>query len=121
MPVRRPDLNGSRVRRPGQTDVYLIDEGRKRRIPNRATYDNLFRDWNGIREMDISEIEDGLPIPDWAVLVRASGAAEVWLIDGPVKRHVTTSAVMDKYHFRRPASSVDPASVDRMPTGPPIS
>ena len=33
-PELRPDLNGSRLRAPGQATVYLIDKGFKRAVPN---------------------------------------------------------------------------------------
>jgi hypothetical protein len=41
---KRPDLNGLRMQTPGKPEVYLIDDGCKRHIPNEKTYNNLFRD-----------------------------------------------------------------------------
>ena len=44
----RPDLDGLRVQMPNRPEIYLIDQGYRRWIPDPATYNNLFRDWNGI-------------------------------------------------------------------------
>src|SRR5262249_26247406 len=44
----RPDLNGLRVKLPNRPEIYLIDRGYRRWIPNPATYNNPLRHWNGI-------------------------------------------------------------------------
>jgi hypothetical protein len=122
MPVQRPDLNGLRVQLPGHPEIYLIDEGCKRHIPNPPTFDNLFRNWDGIvQDLNVNDILSGPPIPDGAVLLQAKGAAEVWLIDGHVKRHVTSPAVMDRYNLRWPPTRVDPTVVNAIQTGRPVS
>ncbi|MGL4512527.1 MAG: hypothetical protein ACRCT8_05500 [Lacipirellulaceae bacterium] len=118
----RNDLNGLRVQLPGRPEIYLIDEGCKRHIPNPATYDSLFRDWGGIvQDLDIDEIPNAAAISDGAVLAQGKGRAEVYLIDGGVKRHVPSPALMDRYHFRWPQSRLDTAVIDAIPTGRPIA
>lgn len=122
MPHPRPDLNGLRVQEPGHPEIYLIDEGRKRHIPDPETFDDLFRDWNGVQQdLHLDEIETGPTISHAAVLAQAKGAAEVWLVDAGIKRHVTSPAVMDKYNFRWPTTRVDAILINSIMTGQPIS
>jgi hypothetical protein len=118
----RPDLNGLRVKFPNQPEIYLIDRGYRRWIPNPATYNNLFRDWEGIVvDIDINEIPLAPQITSGAVLVRADGTAPVYLVDSGVKRWIVSPAMMDKYYFNWNRVYVLPAgSVDPIPMGPNI-
>lgn len=96
----RPDLNGLRVKTPGDPAIFLVDQGYRRWIPNPPTYNNLFRDWNGIREdTGVGDIPIGAPIADGAVLVRGIGTAPIYLVDAGVKRWIASPAAMDKYYF----------------------
>ena len=96
----RPDLNGFRVKVPGLNGIYLIHEGRRRLIPNPETYNNLFRDWEGILEGSwVKLILEGSPIANGAVLARGIGTSGVYLIDLYVKRGVASPETMERYHF----------------------
>jgi hypothetical protein len=98
--IPRPDLNGIRMTLPGPSTVWLIDRGYKRGIPNPETYNNLFRDWNGIVvSIDVNEIPSGPNITNGAILATRPGPGTVYLIDNGVKRGILNPAVMDKYHF----------------------
>jgi hypothetical protein len=118
----RPDLNGLRLKMPNQPQVYLIDQGLRRWIPNPATYNNLFRDWSGIIvDINVDEIPQGVPITDGAILARPSNGPAVYLIDVGQKRHVTSPQVMDKYYFSWQTVYVVPhVLIDFIPTGPAI-
>lgn len=95
----RPDLNGYRIKHPDGT-VYLILDGKRRHIPNPKTYENLFRNWDGIIvDVDVDQITDGGALSDGAVLARPKEGAYVYLVSNGSKRHVTSPGVMDKYHF----------------------
>ena len=54
-----PELAGQRVQLPGHPEIYLVDDdGLRRWIPNPATYNNLFRDWNGVNvDIQTEDIE----------------------------------------------------------------
>src|SRR5258708_11569670 len=98
------ELNGRRITSDDPQDqgrVYLILDGQRRWIPNPATYDNLFRDWNGIeRYADINDIDRGTDIADGALLVNAGNGAVYLITDGSgTKRHIADPATMDAYYF----------------------
>lgn len=96
----RPDLNGLRVKLPGRPEIYLIDQGYRRWIPNPATFNNLFRNWNGIvEEISITSIPTSQNISSGAILARAYGTAPVYLVDQGLKRWITSPAAMDRYNF----------------------
>ncbi|MEU7054633.1 hypothetical protein [Streptomyces sp. NPDC046197] len=118
-----PELNGLRVKGVGSPAVYLILDGRRRWIPNPATYNNLFRDWNGIQSVvDIGSIDAGSALSDGAFLGKASNAPAVYLFSNGVKRWITSPAAMDKYYFDwQKIQTLPPGAVSSIPTGAPIS
>ena len=119
----RPDLNGLRVKSPTNAAIYLIDQGVRRYIPNPQTYNNLFRDWNGvIIDISINDISEGSSISNDAILAKPSNAAPFYLIDGGQKRWITSPAAMDKYYFAwNRIYAVPHILLDSIPTGPSIS
>ena len=119
----RPDLNGLRVKLPNAPAIYLIDQGYRRWIPDPPTYDNLFRNWDGVVvDIDIIEIPEATPLSHGASLARAAGTAPVHLVSNGQKRWVTSPAVMDKYWFAWNKVVEVPASlIDSIPSGSPIS
>ena len=121
MPLRK-DLDGLRVQLPGDPAVYLMDQGTKRHVPNPATYNNLFRDWNGIVvDASINTIDTGTPISDGAVLAQAFGDSAVYLIDQGRKRHIGSPATMDRYYFDwSKIQHVAPIIIASIPEGPAI-
>jgi hypothetical protein len=116
----RPDLNGTRVRAPGQATVYLIDNGFRRGVPHVAAYEALFRDWECIVEdIDVESIRPGDPLGDSAGLVRLVGDPAVYFVDGTTRRHVANPQVMDKYRFAwERVREVSPEEMGRWPEGP---
>jgi len=125
VPTLQPELNGVKARtHDGNVEsLYLIDEGRKRLIPDHETYDRLFMDWGGIvQNLQLDEIETGPPISSGAALVQAEGQTAVWLIESGHKRRVDGHPeVMEKYRFRWPPAKVPPVVLDCIPTGNPIA
>jgi hypothetical protein len=115
----RPDLNGYRLRVPGQAAIYLIDRGKRRHIPNPETYNSIFRNWDGIvSDINVPEITEDAPLDNGAALVQGQGRAEVYLTDHGKKRHVTSPAAMDKYYFAwNKIQHVPAAVIDSIPTG----
>jgi len=98
----RTDLDGLRIRMPGNDAVYLMDKGKKRHIPNPAVYNELFRNWDNIH-LDLDKIDTGAPLPETAILFRCVDDPKVFLLDGApphqVKRHIANPSVMDRFQF----------------------
>jgi hypothetical protein len=115
----RPDLAGQRFVAPGSPKIYLVDpQGYLRYIPNPTTYNNLFRNWNGVLTFDIVNIAQGPAISNGAILARGSGESPVYLITNGVKDWITTPAAMDKYYFNWATVCVVPdVLVDFIPNG----
>lgn len=119
----RPDLNGVRMKSPDNPMVYMVDQGKKRWIPNPSTYNNLFRDWTSIVvDIDVNEVPTGPQISDGAILARAGGTAPVYLVDQGMKRWIISPATMDKYDFDwGKIKVVEPIVLGALPSGPDIS
>ncbi|MDT0453162.1 hypothetical protein [Streptomyces hesseae] len=119
----RPDLNGLRIKAVNSPNIYLVLDGKRHWIPNPATYNNLFRDWNGVVSvLDVGDITAGSALSDGAFLGKASGRPEVYLFSNGVKRWITSPAVMDKYYFAWNRIQDLPAeAVNSVPNGPYIS
>ena len=116
----RPDLAGLRLKSPNDAAIYMVDpDGLLRWIPNAATYNNLFRDWNGVViSTDIPDISRGLNLTDGSVLVQGTGTAAVYLASNGIKRWITSPATMDKYYFNwNTVFQVPPVLVDSIGTG----
>jgi len=114
-----PELNGARLQQVGRPEVYLVLDGTRHWIPNPDTYNQLFRDWNGIQQViDITNIDEGAAITDRAVLMRAPNTAPVYLVSNGVKRWVTSPQAMDKYYLDwNKIQAVPQVVVNSVPTG----
>ncbi len=121
--MKRPDLAGTRVQTPGQPQVYFIDDGTRRWLPDAATYNNLFRDWGSIvQSLDTNEIDEGPAITAGAVLARGIHMPEVFLVSNGQKRWIVSGPAMDKFDFSWNAvKDVPPVLLDSIPSGPDIS
>jgi hypothetical protein len=121
--VARPDLNGVRLKGPASPAIYVVIDGYRRWIPDPATYNNLFRDWNGIIVVsNLPDIAEAEPLSSGAVLARPAGMAPVYLVSNGVKRHITAPSVMDKYYFDwSKVQSLAVSVVNSIRTGPSIS
>jgi hypothetical protein len=98
--MKRPDLEGLRVRLAGNDAVYLIDQGQKRHIHDPTSYGNLFRTWDNIHvDLDVEAIDSGLPIDAGAFLFRCYDSPKVFLYDAGRKRWIQSPATMDRYQF----------------------
>ena len=118
--VPQPSLAGSRLIAGTGAPVWLIDgAGFKRLIPDADTYNNLFRDWNGIIvDVDINMIAAGPDLTSGAVLAQSSPL--VWIVSNGVKRWIQSPQVMDQYYFSWDTIvRVPPILLQYIPTGNP--
>jgi len=119
----RLDWNGRRIRSKVDEKIYIVIDGLRHWVPNPATYENLFRDWDGVEDIiDIDSIDAGADITDGAILARGGEDPPVYLISNGVKRHVTSPEAMDRYYFEWDrVISLPPVAVLFIPTGTEIS
>lgn len=95
-----PKLNGRLVKE-GGPEVYLIDQGLRRHIPNF----NLFKPSPEVTTACLETIEEGSPVSDNAVIITDGGPA--YLVDvNPkkgsktlVKRAISSAETFDQYQF----------------------
>ncbi|MCQ8768500.1 hypothetical protein [Streptomyces telluris] len=120
---RHPELNGARLKGVNSPAVYLVLDGKRRWIPNPATYNNLFRNWNGIQTVvDIASIDDGGQLSDGAILAKSPDGPAVYLVSNGIKRWITSPAAMDKYYFDwNKIVNISPVALNAIPTGAAIS
>jgi hypothetical protein len=117
----RPDLAGLRLKAPNNPAVYVVDpQGFLRWIPDPATYNNLFRDWNSIvTDVDLVNIAQGPALTEGAVLALGTGTAPVYLVSNGTKQWITSPAAMDKYDFNwNTIVQVPNVLINSIPTGP---
>ena len=119
----RPDLNGCRLKAPGDDKIYLVDQGVRRLIPDPTTYNNLFRDWNGIvQDPLILDIPEGRPVVSGSVLARVVGTEPVYLVEPGSKRWIASPHTMDVYYLSWDRVYVIPPELlAGIPDGPTIS
>ena len=115
----RPDLAGLRLMHLTGPAIYLVNpEGLLQWIPNPDTYNNLFRDWNGVYRVDIATMAIGTALSNGAVLAKGNTSNAVYLVSNGKKRWITSPAVMDKYYFNWNHVYVVPqVLIDSIPTG----
>jgi hypothetical protein len=125
----RPDLNGMLLKSPGwgQHQIYLVDEGNRRHVPNSVVYDKLFRPEASLFfDLNVNDIDVGPQIPSNSELARVRPADEpsgkIYLIDGAKKRHITSPDAMDRYNFHWERVVDYPSNaLDLIPPGPDIN
>jgi hypothetical protein len=114
-------VDGSRIQGDGDRAVYLAEVHwtplgpmyTRRYIPNPDTYNNLFRNWDGILVLsrsDLSSIFRGRDLPDGATLVKSDdGSSQIFLLDYDGKRPILLPGIFEAYWF-------DPGRVITVPT-----
>jgi hypothetical protein len=115
----RPDLTGRRLKRPDHPAVYMVDMGYKRLIPDPVTYNNLFVDWTSVAtDIELDELPDGPFLSAGAMLVRAAGSEQVFMVDRGTKRPIAGEAAMTLHGFNaRKILDLPKIVVDAIPAG----
>jgi hypothetical protein len=119
-----PELAGSRIEAASGSAIYLIDDdGTKRLIPDPATYNNLFRDWTGIKIVDPATISSGPALTSGAYLAWDGVAGDpIYLVSNGQKRHIVSPAVFDKFWFAlNKVQTVPQSTLNALPNGPDLT
>jgi len=92
--------DGERVKGSNSAPVYLILHGQLRWIPDPITYNNLFKDWNGIGVNDylVDNVPRGVPLTSGAVLAKGSGPA-IYVVTNGQKLWIPDPTVFNKFYF----------------------
>ena len=92
--------DGERVKGSNSAPYYLIVLGQLRWIPDPTTYNNLFKDWNGVMVNDylVDNVPLGLALTSGAVLAKGSGAPE-YLVTNGQKLWIPSPAVFGQFYF----------------------
>jgi hypothetical protein len=120
----RPDLAGKRIEASGSPDIYVVDDdGTARRIPDPATYDNLFRDSSGIMAVDPATVTSSPALTSGAYLGWDGVAGDpIYLVTNSQKRHILSPAVIDKFWFNTSkVTTVEKSTLDALPDGPDLT
>ncbi|GLW34508.1 hypothetical protein Areg01_74450 [Actinoplanes regularis] len=119
-----PELSGKRLQVPGNAPIYLVDpEGYRRHIPDPTTYDNLFRNWDGVApDLHLSLVSERTALSSGAFLARVPGQPRVYLVSNGLKRWIVSPATMDKYYFDwKKVREIPALALDAVPEGEPWS
>ncbi|MBB5867040.1 hypothetical protein F4553_000419 [Allocatelliglobosispora scoriae] len=119
----RTDLNGKRLRAPGDKAVYLVFDGKKSHVKNQEIYLRLFPDdWAGIEDTpEVAEIDEGQVIED-AYLAQSDAEDKTYFVANGWKRYISNADVFSRYGFvkdkARPTAQAD---LDALPEGDPLT
>lgn len=100
-PRPNPQLAGTRIQAPRDPRIFLIDpDGYRRWIPDPATYDSLFQDWDGVvQDRRVFSIAEGPAVSSGAYLAKRAYDTRVYLVDNGERHWITSPAAMERYHF----------------------
>jgi hypothetical protein len=114
--------DGERVKGSNSAPVYLILHGQLRWIPDPTTYNNLFKDWNGISINDylVDNVPAGATLTSGAVLAKGS-AAPIYLVTNGQKLWIPDPTVFNKFYFNSgKVITVPDVVINFVPQGPNI-
>ena len=118
-----PELAGRKVRIPGTTPIYVIDQnGYRRFVPFPLTFLNLFGDVipsdNMMVAGEVGDIAIGPPLDERAILIRGASLEAIYLLDRGTKKLISSPKIMNKYGFdERCIVSVPQVLIDSLPAG----
>jgi Fibronectin type III domain len=120
MPEPNPKLNGQIFYVPGQPEIYWIDNGLARHIPDEATYQGVFGGSPNKQAYSalLTDVSLGQPIADGTELVRAGDDAEIYFVEKQTKRWIPTETIKAEYQLNGDVHSQPLATVNSYANGP---
>lgn len=100
--------------------VYLVWNGELRAVPNVDTYNNLFRNWDGIRndEYLINNMPEGRPLSNGALLARGNFVKRIFLLTDGEKHPIWERSTFDQFNLSDGAvKDVAQLIIDYIPSG----
>lgn len=116
------EMNGYLFRMPGSPNIYLVMDGKRRRIAGTDLLDRLFLSTCTIWENPYSAIiEEGLPLADAYLVKGLPSSAISMFVDGKI-RYIASMAIVSKYCFdTSKALAVPDSLLIYVPKGPPLT
>jgi hypothetical protein len=95
--------DGERVKGSNSAPIYLMLNGELRWIPDPTTYNNLFKDWNGVNVNDylVDNAPHGAALTSGAVLAIGLGTAPIYLVTNGQKLWIPNPAVFNQFYFNQ--------------------
>jgi PASTA domain len=122
MPQPNPALNGQIFYVPNEPEIYWIDNGLARHIPDEATYHGVFGGSPNKQAYGalLTEVTLGLPIADGTELVRAGSDAKIYFVENKTKRWITDEGAKRQFQLNGNVHSLPLATVNSLADGPPF-
>jgi hypothetical protein len=119
-PYLSPILNGLIYYIPGQPEIYWIDDGYARHIPDEATYHGVFGGSPNKQAYPtlLADVLAGPPIAGGTQLVRAGNDPEIYLVEGKTKRWIPTEWIKTALQLNGTVHSLPLATVNSFASGP---
>ena len=102
--ILRPEANGHLYRMSKDTpEVFWIDHGSRRFVPNSTTFENIFGRHGGWEKVELDpniySVEPGPAIDADAALVSGFNSPNIYFVDRGQKRFVRDPAAFERYRF----------------------
>jgi hypothetical protein len=120
MPNPNVGLNGKIYYVPGKPQIYWIDNGLARLIPDEATYHGVFGGSpNKVAYSSLlTDVTAGPPIADGTELVRAGNDAKIYLVEKQKKRWIPSETIKAQFQLNGTVHSLPAATVNGFANGP---
>jgi hypothetical protein len=115
-----PQLNGQIFYVPGHPEIYWIDNGFARHIPDEATYHGVFGGSPNKQAYGalLTDVSQGSPIADGTELVRAGSDAKIYFVENKIKRWIPTETIKCRFQLNGDVHSQPLATVNGYANGP---
>jgi hypothetical protein len=120
--VNWKQYDGLRVATHTTSAIYLVMWGELHWIPDPATFNSIFKDWDGIVNSDyiVDNMPKGLALAPGS-FIAISGASPSWyFVTLGRKLHIPDPATVGRFNFRSPVS-IPHLALDYIPTGPNVT
>lgn len=114
--------DGLRVASHSTSAIYLAMWGQLHWIPNPATFNSIFKDWNGIVNSDylVDNMPKGPALATGSFIANSAPAPAWYFVTLGRKLHIPNPATVTRFNFRSPVS-IPPLALDYIPTGPDVT
>lgn len=119
-PYPAPILNGLIYSIPGHPEIYWIEDGYARHIPDEATYHGVFggSPTSQAYPLLLTDVSAGSPIAVGTQLVRAGNDPKIYLVEAKTKRWIPTETIKAALQLNGTVHSLPLATVNSFTTGP---